>query len=66
MDKKNASGASKDLKKSEMIDWRNHETLNLVTKQAIQYFENNYHFNDYMEERTEKENKTSGQKGSSS
>ena len=60
MDKKNASGASKDLKKSEMIDWRNHETLNTVTKQAIQYFENSYHFEDYMEERTEKENKISG------
>ena len=65
MDKKNAAGVSKDLKKSEMIDWRNHETLNKVTKTAIQYFEGNFHFGDYMAERTEKESKISGQKGAS-
>lgn len=57
MDKKNAAGVSKDLRKSELIDWRNHETLNNVTKTAIQYFESSYCFSNYMEERNHKESK---------
>lgn len=56
-DKKNASGAAKELKKSEMVDWRNHETLNKVTKLAIDYFEHSYSYEDYLEERNQKESK---------
>ena len=56
-DKKNAAGAAKELKKSEMVDWKNHATLNKVTKMAIGYFEKSYTFEDYLTERTEKESK---------
>ena len=56
-DKKNAAGAAKELKKSEMVDWRNHPLLNNVTKMAIGYFEQSYSYEDYLVERTEKESK---------
>jgi hypothetical protein len=35
MDKKNAAGAAKDLRKNEAIEWRDHPTLNQVTKTSI-------------------------------
>ena len=61
---KNAAGAAKELKKSEMVDWRNHDKLNLVTKMAIGYFEQSFSFADYLKERTEKESKLqSGKSG---
>lgn len=56
-DTRNAAGAAKELKKSEMVDWRNHDKLNVVTKMAIGYFEQSYSFEDYLKERTEKEAK---------
>lgn len=63
-DMKNAAGAAKELKKSEMVDWRNHEKLNMVTKMAIGYFEQSFSFADYLKERTEKESKLqSGKSG---
>jgi len=40
-----------------MVDWRNHDKLNVVTKMAIGYFEQSYSFEDYLKERTEKEAK---------
>ena len=43
-----------------MVDWRNSETLNKVTKLAIGYFEANYAYDDYLEERNQKESKLSG------
>ena len=63
-DKKNAAGAAKDLKKSELVDWRNHDTLNQVTKMAIGYFESSYSFEDYLVERNQKEGKLAGKSGS--
>ena len=60
VDRKNAAGVSKDLRKSEIIDWRNHGTLNQVTKTALNYFEGNFDYNDYIVERNEKESKIKG------
>lgn len=45
------------MKKSEFINWRTHETLNDVTKMCIEYFENGYSFDEYLEERSKKDNK---------
>ena len=59
-DRKNAAGAVKELKKSEIVDWRNHETLNNVTKMAISYFEQGYSLSDYIDERNEKESNIKG------
>ena len=57
MDQKNAAGLSRNLQKSEAIDWRNHPTLNSVTKYAIEQFENSFHLADFMEEIAQKEAK---------
>jgi len=43
--------------KSDFIDWREHPTLNNVTKLGIQYFENAYSFDAYLEDRSKKDNK---------
>ena len=59
-DRKNAAGAVKELRKSEIVDWRNHETLNKVTKMAIAYFEQGYSLSDYIDERNEKESNIKG------
>lgn len=61
-DKKNAAGAAKELKKSEMVDWRNHDTLNKVTKMAIGYYEKSFSYEDYLEERNQKESKLNSSK----
>jgi hypothetical protein len=45
------------MKKSEFINWRTHETLNDVTKMCIEYFENGYSFDQYLDERSKKDNK---------
>jgi len=55
MDRKNAAGAARDLKKNEAIEWRDHPTLNAVTKTSIQFFERVYKFDDFMVERTQQE-----------
>jgi hypothetical protein len=46
------------MQKSEAIDWRNHPTLNQVTKYAISQFEQQFLFSDFMEEIAQKEAKT--------
>lgn len=46
------------MQKSEAIDWRNHPTLNGVTKYAISQFEKQYLLSDFMEEMAQKEAKT--------
>jgi hypothetical protein len=43
--------------KSDFIDWRDHPTLNNVTKLGIQYFENAYTFDAYLDDRSKKDNK---------
>ena len=45
------------MKKNEYIDWRSHETLNNVTKMCIEYYEQNYQFDMYLDERSKKDNK---------
>ena len=57
MDQKNANSLSRNLQKSEAIDWRNHPTLNQVTKYAIAQFEQSFHFSDFMEDINLKEAK---------
>ena len=47
----------KELKKSEFIDWRTNQNLNEVTKMAIDYFETNYSFDKYLDDRSKKDNK---------
>jgi hypothetical protein len=61
-DKKNAAGVAKELKKSEIVDWRNNSMLNKVTKMAISYFEDKYCIEDYILERNEKESNLKGNK----
>lgn len=43
--------------KSEFINWREHPTLNNVTKLSINYFEHTYSFDAYLEDRSKKDNK---------
>jgi hypothetical protein len=55
MDKKNAAGAAKDLRKNEAIEWWDHPTLNQVTKSSIQFYEDFYSYSDFMVERSQQE-----------
>ena len=59
MDNKNASGISKDLRRNELIDWQSHPQLNAATKMAIQMYELQFSYDDYVREREEKEGKKS-------
>jgi hypothetical protein len=43
--------------KSDFIDWKAHPTLNGVTKLGIQYMENAYTFEAYLDDRSKKDNK---------
>jgi hypothetical protein len=43
--------------KSDYINWKEHPTLNNVTKLCIEYYENNYSFDAYLEDRSKKDNK---------
>jgi len=43
--------------KSEFINWHEHPTLNNVTKLAINYFEQHYDFDAYLEDRAKKDTK---------
>ena len=43
---------AKDIKKSEMIEWEDHPTLNQVTKEAIRYFKEHFSYDEYMLEKT--------------
>lgn len=55
MDSKNASGLSRELRRNELIDWQHNDQLNAATKLAIQAFEKEFTFEDYLREREEKE-----------
>lgn len=57
MDSKNASGLSRELRRNELIDWQHNDQLNAATKLAIQAFEKEFTFEDYLREREEKEGK---------
>ncbi len=59
LDTRNASGLSKQIKRNEEIDWRNIEQLNSATKMAIQAFEREFTFEDFLKEKEEKEEKKS-------
>lgn len=59
LDTKNASGVARDLKRNEMIDWQNNDQLNMATKMAIQAFEKEFSFDDFLREKEEKEGKKS-------
>ena len=43
--------------KSEFINWREHPTLNNVTKLAINYYEHHYDLDAYLDDRSKKDNK---------
>lgn len=45
------------MKKSEFINWRTHATLNDVTKMCIEYYENEFGFDQYLDDRSKKDNK---------
>lgn len=45
------------MKKNECINWRSHPTLNEVTKFCIDYFEKNYSFDYYLDDRSKKDTK---------
>jgi hypothetical protein len=57
LDRKNASGLSRELRRNEMIDWRANDALNSATKMAIEAFEKEYTFEDFIREKDEKEGK---------
>ena len=44
-------------KKSEFIDWKEHPSLNNVTKLCIGYYETHYNFDAYLDDRAKKDNK---------
>ena len=45
------------MRKSEFINWRSHPTLNEVTKMCIDYYEHEFNFDQYLDERAKKDNK---------
>lgn len=45
------------MKRNEFVNWRSHPTLNDVTKQCIDYYEHNYGFDNYLEDRSKKDTK---------
>ena len=55
MDTRNASGAARDLKRNEMIDWQSSDALNTATKMAIRFFEREFTFEQFLKEKEEKE-----------
>ena len=57
LDNRSANMLQRDLKKSEYIDWREHPTLNGVTKQCINFFEQSYSFDTYLDDRSKKDTK---------
>ena len=59
LDSRSAMTLHKEMQqhKSDFIDWQNHPTLNNVTKLGIQYFENGYTFDAYLDDRSKKDNK---------
>jgi hypothetical protein len=59
LESRSASTLQRDMmmRKSEFIDWREHQTLNNVTKLCIDYYETNYTFDTYLDDRSKKDNK---------
>jgi hypothetical protein len=45
------------MKRNEFINWRTHSTLNDVTKMSIEYFEQGYDFDHYLDDRSKKDTK---------
>mmetsp|Transcript_24590 Transcript_24590/g.18636 ORF Transcript_24590/g.18636 Transcript_24590/m.18636 type:complete len:108 (+) Transcript_24590:101-424(+) len=45
------------MRRNEFVNWRSHPTLNEVTKMCIEHFEHNYTFDEYLEDRSKKDNK---------
>ena len=45
------------MKRSEFINWRTHPTLNEITKTSIEWYEQNYDFDQYLEDRAKKDTK---------
>ena len=58
LEARSAASLQRDMMahKSEFINWREHSTLNNVTKLAINYFENHYDFDTYLDDRSKKDN----------
>lgn len=57
LDSKSAGQLQKEMRKSEFINWRGHPTLNEVTKMCIEYYENNFSFDQYLDDRSKKDTK---------
>ena len=59
LDARSAGSLQRDMMahKSEFINWREHPTLNTVTKLAINYFEHHYDFDNYLDDRSKKDTK---------
>lgn len=45
------------MKKNEFINWRGHPTLNEVTKMCIEFYENEFNFDQYLDDRAKKDSK---------
>jgi len=59
LDSRSAGSLQRDMlaHKSEFINWKEHPTLNKVTKLAITYYEHHYDFDAYLDDRSKKDNK---------
>ena len=59
LDSRSAGSIQRDMiaHKSELINWKEHPTLNNVTKLAINYFSNHYDFDAYLDDRSKKDTK---------
>jgi hypothetical protein len=57
LDTKSASQLQKEMRRSEFINWRGHPNLNEVTKMCIEYYENNFSFDQYLDDRSKKDTK---------
>ena len=57
LERRSAQQLSRELKRSEFINWRTHPTLNEVTRSCIEYFEGNYAFDAYLDDRSKKDTK---------
>jgi len=45
------------MKKNEQIDWHENENLNTITRRCLDFLQDNFSFNDYLDDRAQKDNK---------
>ena len=46
-----------EIRKHEAIEWNTNSNLNQITKACLNYFQNNFSFEEYIDERSKKDSK---------